>query len=762
MSGFDLESLLPTYLDEVDEQIAGLNETLLRLEAEPGDERALRDAFRLVHTIKGSSTMMGFDQVKGLTHHLETFFDRLRGGKRALDRRFLELCFRSLDALRDYHRDLRSSGRSQVDLSGLAAAVVALLEGPVEPPEEPKPPPPASEPAPRPDPPENAAPLPQGTVHLALMFEAGLPWPDLKAKLVLNRLASKGRILAVRPPAEALEEVQSLPRLDVWILADCDLLDLHAMADVDGVIDIQFESAPLPALPPEPPKPIAEAPSPPEPEAEIVEEPVPSPAEEPAVVTAPPQAAPKRARVAETVRVDADRLDQLMNLAGELVINKSRFFEIARGLDELFRSSNAQLLAADTRDRLDTLARELGGPGEGRNDRWASQFLRLRENFRAIQDELDLIRRGRERLASMAEAIDHLSRVSDGLQRGVLETRMVPIGPLFDRFHRVVRDLRMSSGKEVSLKVAGEKTELDKRMVDELGDPLIHLVRNAVDHGLEPPEEREAAGKPRSGTVFLAASHRGNSVVITVGDDGRGIDCERVRRKAVARGLISDSESRQLSERQLIQFIWHPGLSTAETVTDISGRGVGMDIVKSRIEGLNGSVDVRTEPGLGSTFTVRLPLTLAIMSVLLARVGEESYAIPLDHLDEIVEVGPGQVFRLHDRRSIEIRGRIISLVALKALLPVASSEFDRAEVALEDAGAKHTVVVVSNGESTLGLIVEELLGMQEAVLKSLERNFRPVAGLSGASILGDGRVSLILDIDALIEMAADECGRPVG
>jgi two-component system chemotaxis sensor kinase CheA len=754
MSGFDLASLLPTYLDEVDEQIAALNDTLLRLEQAADDEKALRDAFRLVHTIKGSSTMMGFGQVKELTHNLETFFDQLRSRKRALDRPFLDLCFRSLDALRDYHRDLRASGRSDADLSGLAASALDLLNRPTAPPGTV-----AAEASPA---------LPQGAVLLTVVFEAGLPWPDMKAKLVLNRLASKARILATRPPAEQLEEVPSLTQIGVWLLSDCDLGELHALADVDGVAEIRVETAPGPAAPAGPPAAeIEPAPEvaprgspPPAGTATAAASPEPTPAPQVAEAPAPE---PKRARVAETVRVDADRLDQLMNLAGELVINKSRFFEIARDLDELFRASNAQALAADTRDRLESLGRELGGlddpgrAGDGTAERWASQFRRLRDNFRAIQGELDLIRRGRERLASMAEAIDHLSRVSDGLQRGVLETRMVPIGPLFDRFHRVVRDLRVSSGKEVSLRIAGEKTELDKRMVDELGDPLIHLVRNAVDHGLESPEQREAAGKPRSGTVSLAASHRGNSVVITVGDDGRGIDCERVRRKAVARGLISEDESRRLTDRQLIQFIWHPGLSTAEEVTDISGRGVGMDIVKSRIEGLNGSVDVRSEPGQGATFMVRLPLTLAIMSVLLARVGEESYAIPLDHLDEIVEVGPGQVHQVHGRPSIEIRGRIISLIALKDILRVDRADRRGAEGGTE--GSKHTVVVVSNGEETLGLIVDELLGMQEAVLKSLERNFRPVPGLSGASILGDGRVSLILDIDALIEMAASEAGQ---
>ena len=271
----------------------------------------------------------------------------------------------------------------------------------------------------------------------------------------------------------------------------------------------------------------------------------------------------------------------------------------------------------------------------------------------------------REQLKLLSETIHSLGRVSDGLQKGVLDTRMVPIGPLFERFRRVIRDLSLSSGKEVTLQIGGEKTELDKRMIDELSDPLIHMVRNAVDHGLEPPGEREAAGKLRAGTVSLLASHRGNSVVITVSDDGHGIDCERIRAKIVAKGLVSKSEAREMPDRELIAFIWHPGLSTAETITEVSGRGVGMDIVKSRIENLSGTVDVRSVLGQGTTFTIRLPLTLAIMSSLLVRIYDEVYAIPLDHIDEIVEIRPNQIYRVQGRPAIEIRKKIVALVALK-------------------------------------------------------------------------------------------------
>ena len=357
-----------------------------------------------------------------------------------------------------------------------------------------------------------------------------------------------------------------------------------------------------------------------------------------------------------------------------------------------------------------------------------------------------------------------MGRVSDGLQKGVLDTRMVPIGPLFERFRRVIRDLSLSSGKEVTLQINGEKTELDKRMIDELSDPLIHMVRNAVDHGLESPEKREAVGKSRAGIVTLTASHRGNSVVITVGDNGHGIDCERIRAKVITKGLMGHAEARELTERELIAFIWHPGLSTAETITEISGRGVGMDIVKSRIENLSGTVDVRSVVGQGTTFTIRLPLTLAIMSSLLVRIYDEVYAIPLDHIDEIVEVRPTQIYRVQGRPAIEIRKRIVALVALGDVFhwggkehPSASNQAKLAghsHDAFDEQSHKNTVVVVQNGETTIGLLVDQLIGMQEVVLKSLEKNFRAIPGLSGASILGDGRVSLILDLDVVLDLVA--------
>jgi two-component system chemotaxis sensor kinase CheA len=784
MSGFDLGELLPYYLDETDEQISALNDALLTLEQDPADAPVLREAFRMVHSIKGSSTIMGFDQVKELTHHLETYFDKLRSGQYTLDRPTLDLCFRCLDGLRDYHRQLRDGNLDAVDLSRLTEEVLASLKvannaGPA--------------PAPAKTPPLRVAPVsavvsdPE-SVRVSVRFEAGLAWADMKAKLVLNRLSGRARVLATEPPADALEGIEKLAEFTTWLIPECDEATLRSLADVEGVTRVVIERG----RPPDvftPPRTEAPAPAPPleietaavpvaapepaiAPEASIEPERDAIDAHDAAVVAEAPAVRPAAKKVAETLRVDVDRLDQLMNLAGELVINRSRFYEIAGGLEDLFRDSSAAFLTADTQDRLDSLTHDLeafadqpargsaaAGAAGGALDRWIAQFRRLRENFKAIQDELDAMRRGREQINALSEAIHQLARVTDGIQKGVLDTRMVPIGPLFDRFQRVIRDLRLLSHKEVSLHIEGEKTELDKRMIDELADPLIHMVRNSVDHGLETPDEREKAGKPRTGTVSLHASHRGNSVVIIVSDDGRGIDCERVREKVVSKGLVSADEARRLSDRQLVNYIWHPGLSTAETITDISGRGVGMDIVKSRIENLNGAVDVRSEPGRGTTFEIRLPLTLAIMPCLLVQIFEEVYAIPLDHIDEIVEAETRAIRSVRGKRMIEIRERLVSLVALDDVLTWGGAAHPSArDAAGRDAG-KRTVVIAHNGETTIGLLVDQLIGMQEIVLKPLEKNFRPVPSLSGASILGDGRVSLILDIDALIDMVVQAGAR---
>ena len=803
MSGFNLAELMPFYLDDTDQHIAALNDALLRLEQDPTDVKALQEAFRMFHSIKGASVVMGFKPVNQLTYHLESLFEELRSKKREFNRPILNLTSRCLDELRDYHRDLRAKGQSGVDLSELVRQVIEYLHsttgagnkaGMDTVPAQARQPSTSSLPSvltvtsttgPSPTPGRFQE---SDRIALVVIFQPNLPLVDMKARLVLNRLSTRARILSTDPPVERLDEIDTLTTFTVYLTADSSDDELRSLADVEGVAEIRIEPVrsdssigPTAKIAIEPQaKPELMPPPDVAPRSVLTEAPqLQVPGRETAIANGPggelpttkPSGTPGKAKIAETIRVESDRLDHLMNLAGELVITKARFIAIARDLDELFRGSNARALTSDTRERLESLMRGLEGLAEiksgsasGSLDRWSIHVRQLRDNFRAIQDELNLIREAREQLKSLSETIHSLGRVSDGLQKGVLDTRMVPIGPLFERFRRVIRDLSLSSGKEVTLQISGEKTELDKRMIDELSDPLIHMVRNAVDHGLEPPGQREAIGKPRAGTISLLASHRGNSVLITVSDDGHGIDCERIRTKIVTKGLMSKTDARDLAERELIAFIWHPGLSTAETITEISGRGVGMDIVKSRIENLSGTVDVRSAIGQGTTFTIRLPLTLAILSSLLVRIYDEVYAIPLDHIDEIVEVRPSQIYRVQGRPAIEIRKKIVALVALGDVFRWGGREHpsarnsaklaNNAHHMAEEPSDKRTVVVVQNGETTIGLLVDQLIGMQEVVLKSLEKNFRTIPGLSGASILGDGRVSLILDLDAVLGLVA--------
>jgi two-component system chemotaxis sensor kinase CheA len=375
--------------------------------------------------------------------------------------------------------------------------------------------------------------------------------------------------------------------------------------------------------------------------------------------------------------------------------------------------------------------------------------------LRRTQHDLEQARLEWERLADvraavnqLGEAVHQLDRVADGIQQSVMDTRMVPVGPLFTRFKRVIRDITRGNGKQIDLVIRGENTELDKRMIDELGDPLIHMVRNSADHGIESPADRQAAGKPPQGTITLEAFHRGNSIVILVTDDGRGLDPERIRAKAVEKQIISLADAQRMTDEAALQLIWEPGFSTAEKITEISGRGMGMDIVRSKIEDLNGVAEVESKLGQGTTFTIKLPLTLAILPSLLAEIEGDVFAVPLDAVVEIVRV-PGESLKgVHRRLTTCVRDRIVSVVDLNELFiwhtpgrnPTRDSE-------------SATLVILGDSGREIGLVVDRLIGEEDIVVKSMADNFRNINGLAGASILGDGRVSLILDPIALVEMS---------
>ncbi|MHB9067848.1 MAG: chemotaxis protein CheA, partial [Pirellulaceae bacterium] len=466
---------------------------------------------------------------------------------------------------------------------------------------------------------------------------------------------------------------------------------------------------------------------------------------------AAPRAATAPPRATETVRVDTDRLDNLMDLAGQLVINRAQFTQIGDRLKSVMDCNQS----THTLHRISTELDRLGNRAIRRDSQHVSaelehvcgQIRRIHNDLEPLRREVQTLSQARDCARELFEAIHLLDRVSDGIQKGVMDIRMVAIGPLFARFSRVVRDIARASGKQIRLDIVGEKTELDKRMIDELGDPLVHLVRNSADHGIESAAEREAAGKPRQGVVTLDAFHRGNSIVIEVRDDGKGLDTDRILRKALDKGLVREADVPRMSPRQIQQLIWEPGLSTAQAVTDFSGRGMGMDIVKTKIEELSGTVDIFSVQGQGTTITIKLPLTLAILPSLMVDIARDVFAMPMEAVVEIASVEPAQVSTVHGHPMALVRGRVIPLVRLQEVLNFHG-------VAKHTPGppvAETTLVVIADAGREIALAVDRVIGEGDVVIKSIAENYRNVPGIAGASIRGDGRVALILDVPALIE-----------
>lgn len=726
----DMAEFLSVYIDETGEQCDQFVALLLALESEPRDARRIAEAFRLIHTIKGSAALIGLDTITSLAHHLESHFERLRSGSLLLDGPTIELALRCIDYFRHCNDRLRQ-GEKLAPVDELTEAVKRLVQKPpatAQRPAAPAPPTPPAAPAAIMSPPTPAAsvqaPEPASNVpsppvvrpvgdapaaderlrRIRVQFAPGLPMVDLKAELVLARLGRLGEVVESSPAPSEFAASPTLWTLDVVLRTAASGSAITIAADVDGVVGVDLDV--------EPP---LETPA------------APAPAEATAVV--------------ETMRVGVDRLDVLLNLVGELVVSRARFVQLVADMSPLFKKSAVGGRSGGTgqslREAVDSIVRSASGPIDRAAAACESHLEKLEEQGRMWEE-------GNRRYAELVESVDHLTRVADSLQRGVLSTRMVPVGPLLNRFKRSVRDIANELGKSVILQIAGEKTELDKRMIDELGDPLVHLVRNAIDHGIEPADVRLRRSKPEMATVRLSASHRGNSVIISISDDGGGIDVEKIRDRAVARGLVSAEQAASLSPRELTDFIWQPGFSTAKQISNISGRGVGMDIVRTRIEALSGSIDVETKLGEGSTFIIRLPLTLAIARCMLFRMEQAAFAVPVENVREIVTVTDDCILSVGGRRVCDIRGEFLPLVDMDEIFSWPTGAADPAP--------RGAVLVMHAGSRAVAVCVSSLLGTQDLVVKSLDENFMRIRGLGGASILGDGEVCLLLDAAAVVDI----------
>jgi two-component system chemotaxis sensor kinase CheA len=798
----EMAQYLQVYIDESDEELDGLTEAILQLEKNPRHAESLNRAFRMLHSLKGSSGMLGFETVGSLAHELEERFEHYRSGRETLDRQTTTLILHAVDFFRAFLSRLRTGDLTQGDPEPLlrqirdqsdAAKIAANRQS-------------GSDSSPRresasPATAANSIAVPAhehslghaGGLRIRVRFRQGLQLADLKARLILSRLSAIGEIVSCDPPVDDIDSFEDLTLFSLCLITAKPVDEVRRIASVDGVESVDVSTSSLsgdsiaawsvpntsqpeqfatPATPPAitaAPVPAPAAAAVPAPEAETAVAALPIAAAENSLeqqpesetgsqtaATSEESARDPRTAVQETLRVDIGRLDQLLNLTGELVVANARCNQLLTDTTPVYRRTPGQRRSSELREDLRRRFERLRGWLQNQPDgsRLCSELLGgLDDELKLLDREAAVHESGRRFYTEMAEAIEQLNRVSRNMQRSVLSTRMIPVGPLFNRFRRVVRDLSVDRGKQVKLVIHGEKTELDKRMIDALGDPLLHLIRNALDHGMEAPATRRAAGKPDSGTIILSAVHRGNNVLITIQDDGSGIQTARIRARLVAQGMATQAQADAMTEQQVIETIWQPGFSTASSVTEISGRGVGMDIVRAAISDLSGTIEVATSPGQGTTFTIRLPQTLAIIHSLLFRCGTGYFAVPIDDVREIVSVLPQQIHAIHRHQAIEVRGALVPLYRLDGIFRWHGSGPGFAATAADSTdNRRQEVLILQARGKTLGLSVDSLIGRSNLVIKSLSDNYIPVRGLSGAGILGDGTVCLMLDSPAIVDL----------
>ena len=735
------ERYLSLFIGEACETLDSLTELLVAENVED-----VTPLLVMCHRLKGAAASIGLRRCAALAHSMEDLLQQVGDEKEVLVPELVDALLSCVDALRGFVQALKSTAAREVDGQLLAEAhqilrsasrvdkgctraahtdvakAAAVRSNAAATPlrltaEERRQI-------------EDGRPANQPAIAGLLGLDSDLPLVGIKARLICDRLASFGQLFAVAPAEEELESLPTVSRLVFGLATGRPRDEIATALDVDGVTDIVLED-------------LAGASSP---EATVRKARCEEPASSQAVRK--PSERGSGDRPVETVRVDIDRLDQLMNLTGQLVISRARFSQLCEQLKELATRKQSLVSLSALRSRLEAMSSDL------QEESFEVHTLRthisnMQRDFEAIRSDVEQLLRSRPIVNDLGEAVHQMSRVTDGIQKSVMDTRMVPVGPLFSRFKRVVRDITRNNGKSIRLVIRGEKTELDKRMIDELSDPLIHMVRNSADHGIESPEDREARGKSGQGTITLDAFHRGNQIRIRVADDGRGLDADKLRAKAIERGIVTAADAQRLSDSQAFKLIWEPGFSTAEKITEVSGRGMGMDIVRSKIERLNGTIEIESEFGVGTTISIILPLTMAILPSLLTVIREDVFAIPIESVVEIVRIGREDLSTVRGVKTARVRGRIVPFVELDRLLHWHAGP--RCKAPLEN---EWTLVIVGAGSEEIGLAVQDVLGEEDIVIKSLSENYRDIEGIAGASILGNGRVSLILDVPTIIDLAS--------
>lgn len=656
---------LDIFLEESKEHIQNLNSNLLELESNPGQD-IIDEIFRSAHTLKGMSGTMGFNRISEITHEMESLLQDIKDGTISVSPEVIDTLLESVDFLEKLIGDITENGEERDRDTKVILEKLRRKPGNATPLKE-------SEK-------ENKKPeenhifnefeerlmkeaIAKGLLvwEVLIKLDANCLLKSARAFLVFKTLESFGDIIKTRPIVQDIEDEKFDDEFTVYIISTHQKQDLEkALGSISELKSILIKEVEQSSLEKDPGN-----------SEESPKETVACALDEQSV-----RHASHVKKTSKTLRVDIDRLDNLMNLVSELIIIKTRL----DGMDE---------------------------KTEGQKRR---------------------------------EAVEYLERITSSLHDAVMKVRMVPIENVFNRFPRVVRDLARELSKNITLIIEGAETELDRTVIDEIGDPLIHLIRNSADHGIEIPEERFRKGKPAQGTIKLKAYHDGNNVVIEISDDGRGINLNNVLKTAIDKGLVDRERAKNLKESEIISFLFEPGFSTKDMVTDISGRGVGLDVVKTKIESLCGGIEINTVPDQGTTFLIRLPLTLAIIQALMVMVGEEKYAIPLSAIKETVIVASKDIKKVQKNEVTLLRGNVIPILRLGEMLDVESNGSSEEDL---------TVVIVKKGERDIGLVVDSLIGQQEIVIKSLGNFLKNIKFIAGATILGDGKVALILDVNTM-------------
>ena len=797
------EELLKDFFAEAEQQVEQLESNILVIENDPSNHEAIDEIFRAAHTLKGGSATVEMMELSHFTHTVEDVLDEIRSDRLKVDEDVVDLLLTSIDVIKAM-LEARQNGsiyEENIDSiveklhgyipqkGGKATAKAAAPKAAPKP--APAPVPQSAEAAPAAS--ANALVLPDITEDdfvelkqtcegnqklwcIAVKFDESNPMNTVGGIQVFAALKNVGNVLKTVPDFDALYEDQFYENVFYYVATEADgpeiedcaflsdvtlITDAHLLEDyttgtaADPSVAKSVASAPVQAAP------AASAPITPSDDlpagknmtaaqSELLSDILNDNVLKPEVKKEEKKAEPKKEAVAHAqqgsiLRVDSRRIDNLLNLVSEAVINKASFNQLA--MQNAAELSRFQSIEAEYKERLHNLFDKLPDYMEQIKEGVSSVDIRksILKEYGTLSNIFDEYESEAKNISGKFRSYtQNLGTIAGDLQEGVMKIRMVPINQIFSRFPRVVRDLQRDLNKKIDLVIEGEDTELDKSVVEDLLDPIMHCIRNSVDHGIEAPEARTAAGKPETGTILLKASNEGNQIVIEIKDDGAGIDVEKVRKKAIDRGLIHPDKA--VTEQDAFNLIMQPGFSTADKISNISGRGVGLDVVKTMINNLKGTISINSAKGKGTSFIIKLPLTLAIIQGLLVRVGKEVYSIPIANVIESQCINISEINHIDNYEIMNVRNEVISVLRLSRL-------FGIPETVKSD---ECYIVIVGTQEKKIGVMVDALIGEEDVVIKPLKDQFTNSPGIAGASILGDGSVSLIIDVGQLLELGVKQ------